>query len=125
MMIFTYEQMKKTVLRWFDIFLMTVMGLAGCILALMLFSEHPTTSTNLQVLLLNPLPLFFLWPVARGRMTWFFHIQLILTLLFFVGGIWQSYAEGMYVLAFCVLTRDIRHLRDFRFTNFRFTISSK
>lgn len=110
MIVFTYEQMKKTIVRWFDILLMTAMGLAGCILTLMLFSEHPATSTNLQVLLLNPLPLLFLWPVARGRKTRFFLIQLILTLLFLIGGIWQSYAEGMYVLAFCVLTRDIRHL---------------
>jgi len=110
MMIFTFEQMKKTIVRWFDIFLMLLTGLAGCILALMLFSEHPTTSTNLQVLLLNPLPLLFLWPVARGRKTWFFHLQLVLTLLFLVGGLWQSYAEGMYVVAVCVLLRIARHL---------------
>ena len=115
MMVFTYEQMKKTVVRWFDLFLMTLMGLAGCFLVLMLFSEHPTTSTNLQVLLLNPLPLLFLWPVARGRKTRFFLIQLILTLLFLIGGIWQSYAEGMYVLAFCVLTRVFRHLTASRY----------
>lgn len=118
MMVFTYEQIRKTIVRWFDVLLMTATGLTGCILTLMLFSEHPTTSTNLQVLLLNPLPLLFLWPVARGRKTRFFAIQLILTLLFLVGGLWQSYAEGMYVVAFCVLTRDIRHLRFFRLTNF-------
>lgn len=110
MMIFTFEQMKKTIVRWFDIFMMLLTGLAGCILALMLFSEHPTTSTNLQVLLLNPLPLLFLWPVARGRKTWFFHLQLVLTLLFLAGGLWQSYAEGMYVVAVCVLLRIARHL---------------
>lgn len=110
MMIFTYEQMKKTVVRWYDLFVMLLTGLPGCILALMLFSEHPTTSTNLQVLLLNPLPLFFLWPVARGHKTRFFHIQLALTLLFLVGGLWQSYAEGMYVVAVCVLLRIARHL---------------
>lgn len=107
--VFIYEQNKKTVIRWFDIILMTAMGLAGSILTLMLFSEHPTTSTNLQVLLLNPLPLLFLWPVARGRGKLFFKIQLVLTLLFLVGGIWQSYAEGMYVVAACVLLRIARH----------------
>lgn len=114
--VFAYEKAKKTVTRWFDLILMTVMGLTGCILVLMLFSEHPTTSTNLQVLLLNPLPLFFLWPVARGRglksaaTSRFFRIQLLLTLLFLLGGLWQSYAEGMYVLALTVLTRIASHL---------------
>ena len=115
MMVFTYEQMKKTIVRWFDILLMTAIGLAGCILTLMLFSEHPATSTNLQVLLFNPLPLLFLWPVARGRKTRFFTLQLVLTLLFLLGGLWQSYAEGMYVVAFCVLTRAFRHLTASRF----------
>lgn len=107
--VFLYEQMKKTVIRWFDIILMTAMGLAGSILTLMLFSEHPTTSTNLQVLLLNPLPLFYLWPVARGRGESFFRVQLVLTLLFLLGGLWQSYAEGMYVVAACTLLRIARH----------------
>ena len=109
MAVFFYEHAKKCVARWFDLLLMTATGLAGCILALMLFSEHPTTSTNLQVLLLNPLPLFFLWPVARGRRTRFFAIQMVLILLFFLGGVWQSYAEGTYVTALCLLTRDARH----------------
>ena len=102
-----YEWHKKTVTRWFDLLLMTAAGLAGCILTLMLFSEHPTTETNLQVLLLNPLPLFFLWPVARGRKTPFFRIWLLLTLLFLLGGLWQCYAEGTYGVAACVLLRAV------------------
>ena len=107
--VFIYEENKKTVARWFDLLLMTAMGLSGCILTLMLFSEHPTTSTNLQVLLLNPLPLLFLWPVARGGGRLFFRVQLVLTALFLVGGLWQSYAEGMYVVALCALLRVARH----------------
>ena len=109
MAVFFYEHAKKCVARWFDLLLMTATGLAGCILTLMLFSEHPTTSTNLQVLLLNPLPLLFLWHVARGRRTRFFAIQAVLILLFFIGGVWQSYAEGTYIVALCLLMRDARH----------------
>ena len=104
-----FEWTRKTATRWFDLLLMSVTGLAGCILTLMLFSEHPTTSTNLQVLLLNPLPLLFLWPVIRGRKTHFFTIWLVLALLFLVGGLWQSYAEGMYVVAASILLRAIMH----------------
>ena len=96
--------------KWFDIALMAVTGTAGCILTMMLFSEHPATSTNLQVLILNPLPLFFIRTVAHGRRTRFFTLWLILTLLFLAGGIWQSYAEGMYIVALCILLRTTRHI---------------
>lgn len=101
------EWRKRSVSRWFDMVLMTAAGLAGCILTLMLFSEHPTTETNLQVLLLNPLPLFFLWPVARGRHTRFFNVWLTLALLFLAGSLWQTYAEGMYGVAACVVLRAL------------------
>lgn len=110
--VFIYEQAKHTTARWFDVVLMTMTGLAGTVLFVMLFSEHPTTSTNLQVLLLNPLPFLFVWKVARGKKTQWFNIQLALTILFFIGGLWQSYAEGMYVLALCLLLRDLRHYHD-------------
>lgn len=110
--VFAYEQMKHKVLRWFDVVLMLLMGLAGCVLFVMLFSEHPATTSNLQVLLLNPLPLFFIWQVARGRRSKWFAIQAVLTLLFCVGGLWQSYAEGMYIVALCQLLRFFRHYHD-------------
>jgi hypothetical protein len=114
--VLAYEQMKRSVERWFDIVLMMLTGLAGCILFMMLFSEHPATSSNLQLLLLNPLPLVFLWQVARGRKTIFFIVQLVLLVLFLVGGIWQSYAEGMYVVALCLATRIFRHRNDHKGT---------
>ena len=114
LVVFAYEQMKHNVERWFDIVLMTFTGLTGCVLAMMLFSEHPTTATNLQLLLLNPLPLFFIWPVARGRRTRFFLIQLVLLVLFFVGALWQSYAEGMLVVGLVVLSRIMRHINDYK-----------
>lgn len=110
--VFVFEQLRHTVVRWFDVALMLLTGLAGCVLFVMVFSEHPATSANLQLLLLNPLPLFFVWKVARGRKTRWFAIQAVLLVLFCVGGLWQSYAEGMYVVAACVLTRCWRHLRQ-------------
>ena len=108
--VLAYEQARHTVARWLDLLLMLLSGLAGCILFLMLFSEHPTTGSNLQVLLLNPLPLFFLWPVMKGRGRPFFRLQTALVALFLLGGFWQSYAEGMYVVALCLLSRACRHL---------------
>ncbi|MBQ4392732.1 MAG: DUF4105 domain-containing protein [Prevotella sp.] len=110
--LFAYEQLRRTVVRWFDVLLMVAAGLAGCILFVMLFSQHPTTSTNLQLLLLNPLPLFFVWTVARGRRSRWFAISLCLTVAFLVGALWQDYAEGLEVVAICFLLRYIRHAHD-------------
>lgn len=42
----------------FDAILMTLNGCVGLILFMMFFSKHPTTSTNLQIFLFNPLSLF-------------------------------------------------------------------
>jgi len=105
------EWRRGKTLRLWDGLLMLLTGLAGCILVLMLFSQHPTTSTNLQVLLLNPLPLFFLPAVLRRRKTRFWHVSLCLIGLFLIGGLWQDYAEGMIFLALCLLTRTWSHLR--------------
>ena len=97
---------------WFDAILMLTLGVAGCIIVLMFFSEHPTTSTNLQVLLLNPLPLFFIPSVLRRRETHYWNLQLALVCLFLLGGIWQDYAEGMEILALCLLVRYWSHIKN-------------
>ena len=112
LMVFILEQKTgKTVVIW-DAFLMLVTGLAGIIIVLMFFSEHPATSSNLQVLILNPLPLFFIPQVMRRRKTKWFKISLILTLLFLAGSLLQDYAEGMEIVALCLLTRYWRHRND-------------
>ena len=86
--------------------LMLIQGLAGCVLFVMLFSQHPTTSTNLQILLLNPLPLFFIPAILkRKKSTLWWPILGTMAILFFIGAIWQHYAEGMIVLALCLLIR--------------------
>lgn len=110
--VFVYEQRKKTCLRWFDVTLMLLTGLAGCIVFVMFFSEHPATSTNLQILILNPLSLFFIPQVFRGKKTRWFVISLCATILFLIGGLWQDYAEGMYILALCLLLRYWRHRHE-------------
>ena len=102
------EWKRRKTFVWWDILLMTVQGLAGCILFLMLFSQHPTTSTNLQILLLNPLPLLYIWPVARKRKTHWWRILVIMTVLFLIGGLFQDYAEGMIIVALCLLSRGVR-----------------
>jgi hypothetical protein len=111
-LLFAYELRNKKVLWWWDALLMLASGITGCILFIMLFSAHPTTSTNLQVLLLCPLSLVFLPSVIRRRKTIWFRINAILVLLFLIGAIWQDYAEGLEIVALCLLLRFWIHRND-------------
>lgn len=106
------ELRRKRVFRIWDTILMTLTGLAGIFILTLMFSQHPTTSTNLQILLLNPLPLFFivrLWRKKQDRLYW--KISLALIILFFIGGALQDYAEGMTLVAATLLTRCITHFK--------------
>ena len=96
---------------WWDALLMLLTGLPGMLLLLMFFSEHPATSTNLQILLLNPVALLFIPSVLRRRRTRWFTISLFCLIAFFVGGIWQDYAEGMELVALSLLLRYWIHRR--------------
>ena len=104
------EWKSRRTMVWWDGLLMTLTGIAGCLIVIMFFSEHPTTSTNLQVLLLNPLHLFFLPAVLRRRPTRYWKLLSILVLLFLLGGFLQDYAEGMTLLASCLLSRYVSRL---------------
>jgi len=107
-----YEKRLHKNMRWFDTLLMTMTGLPGLVLFMMIFSEHPTTSLNLQILVLNPLALFFIWPVWKGRKTRWFKINAACLVVFLIGGFWQDYAEGMNFLALSLLCRSIEHYND-------------
>ena len=54
------ELKKHKLFILFDVAIMTIYGLAGILLFVLFLSEHPTTSTNLNILVLNPLYLFFI-----------------------------------------------------------------
>lgn len=106
-----YERCKIKIFWGMDIFLMLLTGLCGLILLAMVFSQHPTVRVNLQILLLNPISLIFLYPtvkclrrniIHRWLMAW-----MILIVLFLIGGFFQSYAEGMTIVALSLLIRYI------------------
>lgn len=97
---------KKRIIIW-DALLMLVQGLAGCVLFVMIFSQHPTTSLNLQLLLLNPLPLFFIPAVLRRRETRWWTILAVMIVLFAMGSLFQHFAEGMLIVALSLLIRVI------------------
>ena len=109
--IFFVEWRKKRVFVLWDVLLMMTTGTIGIVLTLMLFSQHPTVSLNLQIILCNPLPWLFLWPVIRGRETRYWKITAILAVLFLIGSFFQCYAEGIHVLALCLLMQCYANMK--------------
>ena len=109
--IFFFEWRKKRIFVLWDVLLMMTTGTIGIVLTLMLFSQHPTVSLNLQIILCNPLPWLFLWPVIRGRETRYWKITAILAVLFLIGSFFQCYAEGIHVLALCLLMQCYANMK--------------
>ena len=112
LIIMAYELHRGKALVWWDALLMLLTSLAGIILVLMIFSEHPATSINFQLLILNPLALLFIPAVIRRKKTRWFYIMLGCIIAFFIGSIWQDYAEGMECVALCLLLRFWIHRHD-------------
>lgn len=110
-----YQWQSRRSLWPLDCLLLIATGLAGIILFVMIFSEHPTVRVNLQILLLNPLSLLFAIPVVRtarrGQCHWYWKVLSICLVLFLIGAFFQSYAEGMLLLAASLLARCVVHLR--------------
>ena len=103
------EYFKKKNFWGFDILLMTADGICGLILFAMIFSQHPTVSLNLQILLLNPFTLIFLLNTIkklrhRNIGKWIY-AWMACIVIFFVGGFFQTYAEGIYIVASSLLIR--------------------
>lgn len=111
MAVTVFEIIAKRKIWPVDTLLLIFDGLVGIIIFMMFFSEHPTTSTNLQILLFNPLPLVFVYRMSkraadkRKEPLWYYAAAMLL--LFFAGGFFQDYAEGMYILASSLLIRCI------------------
>ena len=97
-----------------DLFYMLLTGLPGIIITAMLFSEHPTVSLNLLILILNPLPLFVAYPAIKRtrqhRRFWWWSVWAVLIVACIIGSFFQKYPSGIIVLAFILLYRAIAHI---------------
>lgn len=107
---FVEWRLKRVFLLW-DVLLMLLTGTIGIVLTLMIFSQHPTVSLNLQILLCNPLPFLYLWPVIRKKPTHYWALTAILAVLFLIGSLFQHYAEGIQVLALCLLMQCYANMK--------------
>ena len=115
LLVIAIEWKTGSTLWGYDAIVLTLSGLAGIVLTLMIFSHHPTVSLNLQLLLLNPLPLLLVIPVVRKtrrhQQHWWWKAWSVLIILFFVGSFIQKYAEGMFILALSLLCLCIWRLQ--------------
>ena len=100
-----YEKTKKKRLKWLDVVFFYICGIAGLLPFAMIFSQHPFVQINLQLLVLNPLWLYLMSPWTKWKHRW--NVALVMVVLFFIGNIFQSYAEGMNILALSLLVRII------------------
>lgn len=111
-----WEWRRGRVMWPVDALLFLLQGLAGCLILFMLcFSEHPTVDSNLQVLLLNPLPLLCLpWVIvrARKRRKCLYHpLNVIYLLLFLIFSLLtrQQFAEIIIPLSLGIAVRSASH----------------
>ena len=103
------ESKLNTRFRRFDAFWLLLCGLIGIILFVMIFSQHPTVSINLQILFFCPYTLLYIYrALKKSKETQFLRgikIWCILIALFLIGGFFQHYAEGVRFLALSLLIR--------------------
>ena len=103
------ERKRQQVCRVWDALLFTPLAICGILMLALFCSQHPTTSTNLQILLISPLIVFFLPSIYRNKTSRFWKIETILLVLFLFGSCFQDYAEGTLFLAQSLLTRCYIH----------------
>lgn len=83
------DQRKMAVSKWFDALFFLIYGLAGCIIAFLVFvSEHEATSPNFNLLWLNPLalivPILIWFRKATTFLCWYMLLNVALDLVYFI-----------------------------------------
>lgn len=103
------EWYRKKIFWPFDTLLLIADGLAGLILFAMIFSQHPTVSVNIQILILCPLSIIYAIPVAlklrKGQMHWYLKRFKYLILAGVIGYAFQRYDDAIMILALILLLR--------------------
>lgn len=121
LLVAVYEFRLRRMFWPIDAVLLTLQGLAGVLLTFMaLFSQHPAVASNWQVMVLNPLPLLFVWSVVKAERRGQRHVYYVVAavlLLFFLILYWllpQHFSSLMMPLALLLLSRSLLHLYLYR-----------
>lgn len=106
-----YEVYSRKTFWLLNPLLLSTTGLAGIILFVMIFSQHPTVNINLQILILNPISIFMAIPLAKrerkGYSSWWHTAYIICLTTGIVAGLFQHFAEGILILALSLLIRFV------------------
>ena len=116
-----YGLRRRKPLWGVDVVLFAAMGLAGCVLAfLVFFSQHPCMSPNYLLFVFHPLHLFGLAEVVykerRGKLSFYQTANLIILTLFILlwGAFPQEFPLTVLPLALCLWIRSVAHLVEVR-----------
>lgn len=100
-----------------DLILLFLAGVAGCVVAfLVFFSEHPAVSPNYLLLVLHPLHLlalpFVLRRLIKGQLSRYMVLIGVVLIFFivFMPLIPQKFDAAVVPLALCLLTRSVGHV---------------
>ena len=111
------ELRSKRTFWGYDLVLMTVQGLGGCLLLFMaLCSEHPAVDANFVMLLVNPLALilmpFLIYRIIKHKSLQIAWVQVAFVLLFFLSALLglQCYPAPLYFCAAAILSRSLFHI---------------
>lgn len=109
-------KIKKVIWIW-DILLFGMQGLAGCVIAfLVFFSTHPTVGSNWLILLFNPIPLVYLpvmvYRAIKGKKDLYHVINIAYLTLFImiIPFIQQKFNATVLPLALCLLICSASHV---------------
>lgn len=104
-----------------DTFLMLLQGLAGLIIAfLVFFSVHPAVDSNVLVWFFNPLPLlalpFVVYNDIRRRHFWYHYVNVAWAAAFLILCLFtaQFIPHMVYALASCLLLTSVTHIYIYR-----------
>lgn len=93
----------------FDAFLLLLSGIPSFVLLMMIFSQHPTVRLNFQILVFNPLALFFGWKIIKSlrnnKRHKMMYVIAACAALGYVASFWQTFAAGVELLACTLMIR--------------------
>ena len=117
MVVSTFEIFAEHRQGWFDILLLTIQGIMGCIVTFLLFfSEHPTVGSNIHAIYLNPLPLIFIpfiiSSLLRHKVSALYHIEALMLIVFTATAIIlkQSIQPAAWILVIALLIRALHNI---------------
>lgn len=132
MVVSTFEIFVEHRQGWFDILLLTIQGVMGCIVTFLLFfSEHPTVGSNIHAIYLNPLPLIFIpfiiISLLRHKVSPLYHMQALMLIVFTATALIfkQSIQPAAWILVAALLTRTLHNIWIFPKAIKRMSIHSK